>query len=572
MKNSSLYITAFFVFVACASTSGTELKKPSVFKIVNSETRTFETGNAESTRLGAEAIRSAMPAAPKGIPNRSLNVTVYGATPNDARDDTVAIQATIDAVSGLGGGTVLFPAGQFDVSIQAITADRPHPQALVLRSKLRLTSLDAKQPAVIRLANAQGNYESMLATAQYATPLEDDVLENLVIDGNGQNNPVVRGEVRDPCCSNSPDFGDNATQTPRYAVRAFLGKRVRIDRVRFINQTNVNVISFNGSKMSDAEIKNSVFASVGSESVDFDHSSIYTAGPRMRVANNRFVSRRGAGTPGARTAIETHSTDQIVEGNVIDGFFAGINVVAEGAQGGVRQVYRNNTIKNVNTGFLLWSFQSAQATTSGLQNILISGNTIGLNNRDWLKSKLASSEDRAAGVAIEGSSDAEIQNLEISDNSIDFAAVDSLNPNRDQFCNGITLWAYKVPNLKITNLTVKNNRITRALGAGIRSDVAVTGGTNRIEANTIIGAVQTDQLNFSDLTARQLRSGIYVANQNQNLTVKGNSISLEAGRSSAMQFGITAVSKCLGNCVIQANAVSVPGASTNSIDSTWTIK
>lgn len=53
------------------------------------------------------------------IPNVNgpiFNVIDYGAVPNDTKDDTKAIQATVDAAGKAGGGVVLFPAGRFDVN------------------------------------------------------------------------------------------------------------------------------------------------------------------------------------------------------------------------------------------------------------------------------------------------------------------------------------------------------------------------------------------------------------------------------------------------------------------------
>lgn len=58
------------------------------------------------------------------LPVRSgpvFNVTdrTYGAVPNDARDDTVAIQKAIDAAGLAGGGVVLLPRGRYDIRQEA---------------------------------------------------------------------------------------------------------------------------------------------------------------------------------------------------------------------------------------------------------------------------------------------------------------------------------------------------------------------------------------------------------------------------------------------------------------------
>ncbi|MDG0810503.1 right-handed parallel beta-helix repeat-containing protein [Cohnella rhizosphaerae] len=46
----------------------------------------------------------------------SASIATYGAIPDDGLDDRAAIQAALDAADGSGGGTVLVPAGTYDIS------------------------------------------------------------------------------------------------------------------------------------------------------------------------------------------------------------------------------------------------------------------------------------------------------------------------------------------------------------------------------------------------------------------------------------------------------------------------
>ena len=73
------------------------------------------------------------PIAVPNIPTFQANVTSFGAVPNDGIDDTAAIQRGLDAVNATGGGTLVFAAGRYDVSI--IPALR---RALTLYPKLRM--------------------------------------------------------------------------------------------------------------------------------------------------------------------------------------------------------------------------------------------------------------------------------------------------------------------------------------------------------------------------------------------------------------------------------------------------
>jgi Pectate lyase superfamily protein len=489
------------------------------------------------------------PTAPS-VPARAFLVADYGAIPDDGQDDTAAIQKAIDAVSSAGGGSLLFAPGRFDISIQR---DGSHPQALRLKSRLRLAPADPSKGATLRLADNQGQYESVLATAEYGESLDDFVITGLTIDGNGLNNPVTRAAGSDPCCDNSPDFGSGANQTPRYALRAYQGARVKVDGARFINQANVNVITFNGQGMSDADIVNSSFEGVGNEPADYDHSSIYTNGPRMRVMSNRFSSRDGPGTKGARTAIETHDVDQIVTGNVISGFTYGVNVVAEGVSGGKRQLYADNILDGVSAGFVIWSYLGTRTVADAtLEDIEIRGNTIKLETDAWRAAKLSFDVTSISGVMLEASNDGPVDHLIITDNRIEFLPTSStLSSFYEQRSAGITLWLYKNPTLPIRGLSVTNNTVLNAIGPGIYSSVPVSSDRDSvIEGNTFINPARGNELRYTE--AALFRSGIYLEGPAKKLTVRNN-ILQETSSPTKLAFGVVADGACELDCVLEGN-------------------
>ena len=189
------------------------------------------TSRAVATTTSTSETRPILPTPPK-IANMSESVARFGAVPNDGTDDTTAIQAAIDTIADKGGGSVMFPPGTYNISIQR---QGKHPQALKLRSGVRLAASTTKG-ATLKLADRQGNYESLMGTAEYGVPLTDFVMEGLTIDSNGQRNPVLAPESNG---RNSPDFGDDKNALPRAVMRAYLGKRIRIDRNRFTNQNGV---------------------------------------------------------------------------------------------------------------------------------------------------------------------------------------------------------------------------------------------------------------------------------------------------------------------------------------------
>lgn len=528
------------------------------------------------------------PAAPV-IPNRSLSVATYGAIPNDGKDDTKAIQKAIDTMRQRGGGSVLFPAGRYDISIQPTSstcepsltssACKPHPQALVLYSKLRLASADNNR-ATLRLSNNQGNYESVMAKAEYWFPLEDFVLENINMDSNGANNPVTRPANSDPCCDNSPDFGVGYAQTPRYALRVYLGARVLVNNVRFLGQTNVNVITLNGEPFSDGEIKNSSFEGVGNDPVDYDHSSIYTTGKRIRIVNNTFTSKDGPGTKGARTAIEIHGDDQLVENNKISGFTFGVNVVGDTATGGVRQVYANNTISGVVSGFVIWAFPDDGYSGKTLKGVDIRSNTITLDGDAWLNADLTFEASSVSGIQLESANESPIATLLIRDNTIKFTNVKDFRTNfAETRSGGVVLSLYQKPELVIDRLVIARNRIENALGPGVFISVPIgSDASSRIIGNTIINPARGNELRYEE--AKDTRAGIYIAKDSdssisvipittKNLELANNTIQ-DTANPTKLAYGVSALSRCVSSCVVSGNSVSPSSVQLYNLSQSWT--
>lgn len=522
-----------------------------------------KTTSAAST----SAIRTApiLPTPPR-IAKRSELVTSFGAIPNDGTDDTAAIQKAIDTIADKGGGSLMFLPGTYNISIQR---QGKYLQALKLRSGVRLAASTTKG-ATLKLADRQGNYESLMGTAEYGTPLTDFAIAGLTIDSNGQNNPVIAPEGSGGKVS--ADFGDDKIFLPRAALRVYMGKRIAIDRTRFTNQTAVWSVAVNGTLdgMTDVAITNSRFDNVGGNAVDYDHSSIYTQGSRMLVAKNSFVSR-GAGTKGARTAIEIHGSDQTVSGNTINGYANAINVTGVGTPVSQRQLYQDNIITGVNTGFTLWYSipKGGNPDRPALQNVTIRRNTVNINADSWLAPGIVSNQGPSAGILLDPNSNAPIQDLTIADNRITFVNAKPVSYEHDRFSSGIALWKYTYPNTPIDRLNISGNRITNAPGAGIWSNAALGGaGSSRIENNTIVNPARSNRL--SEDNSGLSHAGIYLQanSKNKNLRIERNTI-VDTLKPPRLRYGIVAKSACAGNCGIQKNIVKAPASTPVQANVNW---
>ena len=524
------------------------------------------TSKAAPTPIASSTARPQLPAPPQ-IAKSSVVVTQFGAVPNDGTDDTAAIQTAIDTIARKGGGSVMFPPGTYNISIQR---GGKYLQALKLRSGVRLAA-STTQGAIVKLADRQGNYESLMGTEDYGTPLTDFAIEGLTIDSNGQQNPVLAPEGSNGKVS--ADFGDDKTFLPRTVVRVYVGHRIRIDRTRFTNQNAVWSVAVNGSLegMTDVAIVNSRFDNVGGNAVDFDHSSIYTQGSRMLVAKNAFSSRAGAGTKGARTAIEIHGSDQTVIGNTIKGYANGINVTGVGTPVSQRQLYQDNRLDDVNTGFTLWYGipKGGNPARPALQNVTIHRNTVNINSDSWLTPGIVSNKGPSAGMMLDPNSDAPIQDLTISDNRITFIKAQPVTYEHDRFSGGIVLWKYTHPNVPIDRLTIAGNRIVNAPGAAIWSNAALGGaGSSKIENNTIVNPARSNRLAEDNSGAAHAAIYLQANSRNRNLRIQNNTI-VDALKPTRLKYGIVAESACTGSCGISKNIVKAPASVAVQANVSW---
>jgi hypothetical protein len=484
------------------------------------------------------------------IPSFEALVTDFGATPNDGTDDTLAIQRGLDAVNATGGGTLVFPAGRFDI---AINPQKNH--ALTVYTTMRLEGRPAGA-ATLRLANGQITYDAILSAATYPTRLDDFELKGLTIDSNSTENPV-----RDYLETQ----GETAGPTFRFSFRAYVGSRLAVRACTFVNIDNGNTLSFNGDDVSDVLIENSVFSNVGGVLVDHDHSTIYAFANRVRIINNQFKSRFGAGTIGARTAIETHFTNVEVRGNVVEGYLQGANIVGR-TNAFSRQLYVNNTIRGVALGLNIWPLQEELiAQGPAFDELLIRDNEIHVDVSAWWPSK-GMVIVAPAGIAFEvDRAIAPIARLEISDNRITFDSFVGKSLEPDKVTAGIRLVGVE-NRMVVQSLSVSNNVIVDAVGPGLLSTVALGGQVaSQIANNTLTNCGRGANLVGPGDT---FRSGVVLGGRTQNIALQDNSVATTTSPSSTL-IGFVLASPCSGNCTVRTNSFSGLKEETQLIGTGW---
>jgi hypothetical protein len=457
-------------------------------------------------------------------------VVVAGPDRN-AADDGPALQRAIDSV-GRTGGVVRIRAGVYRLNIHDGIC------ALTPRRNVRIIG-DGPAQTILRIGPGQPAYKGVFYPAPASEDLSGFGLQGLTIDQNGEAN-VIRS---------ASDLAGNG----RAVLCMFAGSGSRVDDCRFTGLAGTNSLIFNGPQVSDIRITNSQFDEVGNTSgVHYDHSTIYTHADRVHIAGNTFRGRvAGGGAFGATTAIETHGSNQIVSGNIIDGYQQGMNITGV-AERSDNVIVTGNTITSAASGIQLWSYlYGSNRNRPALTNIVVSENTILIDRDPWVH-VAGSSGLVSTGIAVNPSSDASIESLRIAGNVIAFRPSVNTTPSDDQ-SGGIEMWLTDAAVVS-HNVSVIGNQITGAYGAGIR--LSMSADAVDIAQNVIRNA-GTSPAHFAD----PFRSGVMVSDLQKGVDIRDNQF-VDDDPSGTMKYGIYDATAA-GSTALRAvdNELRTPSAS-----------
>ena len=455
-----------------------------------------------------------------------VSVKDYAARGDGKTDDRLAIQAAIDAVSKAGGGIVNFPDGIYLVTAPNKSAWTPQ---IKLCNNLKLQGQGMLR-SIIKVADNQHAYDTIFA----GESIEGFSMLDLAIDGNGANNPVITQ--------------DDAVSSPYQHTLLNLpkSKDVAIQRCRFTNLSGVWAVNAY-ERAENFVIDSCLFDNIGGFTKnDWDHSCIRIDGygPCV-VSNNTMTSRFGAGTTGARTAVEIHGSNHKFINNVITGFRYGVNVCSGGdgkkEEPSVHQYYLENKMVNVGCGFAIWGIAN-----SWFDDLVFERNDITIDVAGW---KSVYPEFYGIGiVSYRGNPPPKIlENVRIVDNHITYISSNGGTSRSAgiRFDSAVYTdhWSEQ-PSGQMMHVQILRNTISGAYTNGI--DLNGNVEDVRIADNTMIDPAK-------GIGEKGMKSAVYLRGSVQNLSIRNNRFYTH--QAAPISCGIYDAAKNLGGCTQNGNRV-----------------
>jgi hypothetical protein len=508
---------------------------------------------------GLAVLTPTAPTLPTGptIPSRVYNVSSYGAVPNDGVDDRAKIQNAVDALTAAGGGTLEFPSGTYNITINPATGQYKYAISLEA-GKIRLRP-QSGATVNLKLNNSQGAYYTIF-NVQNAIDVD---LENLTIDQNGLNNQIPLSEIT------GGDGGVIDGVGPRQILALSGAIRFKVNNCIFDNVMGVWVI-FN-STGADGTITNNTMMNVGGGNYDYDVSVVYTDCDRALVDNNQIVGR-ATGAKGTRTAFETHGNDQTISNNHIFNMAVGVNVVGDtqkpGATSVSRHSYTGNKMVDVYEGFVFWTYAGFS-----FNDLVIQNSDITLDVDGWyfagLQVFVAGQFQAPYGIGLRDWSGA-VKKLKIADNLIKFSnyarAVVAPDFSSCTYAAGICLSTVNTTTVSISNLTCTGNTVNDAISAGYYSFVTINSAL--VSGNTFNnpgrGGVYSGPARYTDTYwdpySNNHQSGVYVRtkqNSRASSFTISNNITNDSVSPDVVKFGANARATVSNtSCFVTGNTVT----------------
>ncbi|WP_176706583.1 right-handed parallel beta-helix repeat-containing protein [Paenibacillus hemerocallicola] len=425
------------------------------------------------------------------VENSLYSVKWFGAKGDGSTDDLDVIQKAIDEVFALGGGTVFFPKGTYIVA--------PYMQTRRIVPKSNVNLLGEGPNSVIKVKDDAGDYWTIIGNFQTWPKVSNVSIRGLRFDQNPTGNTTCNIDHR------RTDY-----YWTQYCISLFDYENIVVEDCLFDPICGWNTVVLNNPASVGASVNNCTFHFVHARGYDgYDNSAVYMNGKRHTVTNCRFYAAPGEKAMGA---IETHTGQSVVSGNVSDGYVTGVHIQSSEQSGEHADItVTGNTFTNAVHAIQFWPYKQYP-----LKNVTVSGNTISLANA-------AKARTMMVGIGafpgyLPPDHTGSFENIAIVGNTITCEEEWTKRGNLlEAFCYGIGF----VRETDVRNIVISDNIIKNAPITGIH-----IGNTNKIGTmanlqitdNVIINAGHYPAGNEAYKAAILLRSTV------EGAVVSGNSI------------------------------------------------
>ncbi|RAV19178.1 glycosyl hydrolase family 28-related protein [Paenibacillus contaminans] len=285
------------------------------------------------------------------LTEESISPVHFGARIDGVTNDKAAIQAAIDYVSGIGGGTVEFPSGTalldgLEHAIVTMPWGWTEPYWMLLKGKSNVRIKGQGWSTILKVAGGlvatnASEYQTkgfMVFSDAGNYSIENFSVQDLKIDFNGENNLL-------------PPLNTYGSQSLCPGIWFLGGKNFSVRNVWFDKNPGHQTVVFDRA-VDGAEVVDCLFTFnggtlTGNDHIN-DHSTIYCLADHYIISGNRFIGRGGR-TSYESTALEIHGRHGLVFGNLVDSYNTGMVRAAFGKDSVNVSVY-GNTFNEVGFG------------------------------------------------------------------------------------------------------------------------------------------------------------------------------------------------------------------------------
>ncbi|WP_431841399.1 hypothetical protein [Calidifontibacter indicus] len=407
----------------------------------------------------------------------------------------------------------------------------------------------------VKVTANPGEYQSIFGADTGSTNPDASILADLsglslngfTIDGNGTDNPITSfdNQLKKPA---------GGVSRHRSGVVVNVGRDISITGMGFVDFQSIWCVQALGQNLHEVDVSNNRFTRIGSDTVNWDHTSIYLDCGTIGTASNNFFEARAHA---ARQPLELHGSSKMAAGNVARGYVYGMDITGSIWHGPGSGIASGNQLLGVASGLDIWTGANyGVAGQYGIDGFTFDNNLVTVDHARWAGAwycgmvtlnngatlpmrglTISNNTTRLLGMGTPASIDQYSQAISLTRSAGATAVTGSDNHDRDitiernrVFGSVAGFTKYVHPSGGITGLTVRDNTV-RDVGQGGSSAYDSTANSALLVQTGTVRNSRHERNSYSDTrTPRGLQRGsYYIASTLDNVFDDGSRITTGDG-------------------------------------------